>query len=102
MVNLANTLLGWTNSVYKLGCAFIHLSPLVDYRNGNPFQQLSQNEVDDIIQHLHNYHSFDLTNELNMDTISPYLLRVLDKVASNLECYIMHLENEGVDNIINF
>ncbi len=101
MVDLANTLHGWTNSVYKLGCAFIHLSPLVDYRNGNPFQQLPQNEVDDIKQHLHNYHSFNLADDLNMDTISPYLLRVLDKVSSNLECYVVHLENGRVDNLVN-
>jgi hypothetical protein len=92
MVNLADNLHGWTNSVYKLGCAFIHLSPMSDYRNENPFQQLTPVEVNDIIQHLHSYHSFPLTNSLSMNTVSPYLLRVLDKVSSNLEYYIQYLE----------
>ena len=92
MVDLANTLYGWTNSVYKLGCAFIHLSPMADYRNENPFQQLSTVETDDIKQHLNAYHSFPLNNDLNMITISPYLLKVLDKVSRNLEYYIRDLE----------
>lgn len=99
MVDLANTLHGWTNSVYKLGCAFIHLTPLVDYKNGNPFQQLTQTEINDIKQHLHHYHSFNLTDDLNMTTIKPYLLKVLDKVSSNLECYIEYLEQNRVDSI---
>jgi len=96
MVNLADTLHGWTSSVYKLGCAFIHLSPMADYRNENPFQQLPVDEINDIKQHLNNYHSFPLNESLSMTTISPYLLRVLDKVSSNLECYIAYLEQERV------
>ena len=101
MVDLTNCLFGWTNSVYKLGCAFIHLSPMADYRNSNPFQQLEQTEIDDIKQHLHNYHGFHLTNPLNIDTIIPYLLKVLEKVSGNLECYIEYLENNETDNIKN-
>lgn len=101
MVNLANDLHGWTNSVYKLGCAFIHLSPLADYRNSNPFEQLSSVEINDIKQHLHDYHSFNLENDLNMETVSPYLLKVLDKVSSNLECYIESLENQTIKSLFN-
>lgn len=101
MVDLTDRLHGWTNSVYKLGCAFIHLSPMADYRNSNPFQQLGQTEIDNIRQHLHNYHGFELTEKLNMDTVSPYLLRVLDKVSSNLECYIEHIENNRTDSTQN-
>lgn len=101
MVDLTDSLHGWTNSVYKLGCAFIHLSPMADYRNSNPFQQLEQAEIMDIKQHLHNYHGFQLSDPLNMDTVKPYLLRVLDKVSSNLECYIEHLQNNRIDRIQN-
>jgi hypothetical protein len=101
MVDLTDTLHGWTNSVYKLGCAFIHLSPLVDYKNGNPFQQLTHSEITDIKQHLHNYHGFNLTDDLNMTTISPYLLKVLDKVSSNLECYIEYLEHNRVGSLVS-
>lgn len=101
MVDLTDTLHGWTNSVYKLGCAFIHLSPLVDYKNGNPFRKLSQTEIIIIKMHLHNYHGFSLTDDLDMTTIKPYLLRVLDKVSSNLECYIEYLEQNRVGCISN-
>lgn len=93
MVDLTNTLYGWTNSVYKLGCAFIHLSPMADYRNENPFLQLSSTEISNIKHHLHDYHSFPLAHDLSMESVNPYLLKVLDKVSSNLECYIVHLEN---------
>lgn len=101
MVDLTDRLHGWTNSVYKLGCAFIHLSPMAGYRNSNPFQQLEQTEINDIKQHLHYYHGFQLHDDLNMNTVSPYLLRVLDKVSSNLECYIEYLENNRVNSIQN-
>lgn len=99
MVDLTDRLHGWTNSVYKLGCAFIHLSPLADYKNSNPFQQLDPTEINNIKQHLHNYHAFQMTDPLNMDTVTPYLLRVLDKVSSNLECYIQYLENNNTGSI---
>jgi len=101
MVDLTDRLHGWTNSVYKLGCAFIHLSPMADYKNSNPFQQIEKTEINDIKQHLHNYHGFQLVDPLNMDTVSPYLLRVLDKVSSNLECYIEYLEKKRVDSVEN-
>lgn len=101
MVDLTDRLHGWTNSVYKLGCAFIHLSPMADYKNTNPFQQLNQTEINNIRQHLHNYHGFQLSDTLNMDTVSPYLLRVLDKVSGNLQCYIGYLENNRVESLYN-
>ena len=101
MVDLANNLHGWTNSVYKLGCAFIHLSPLADYKNNNPFEQLSRDEINDIKLHLHHYHSFDLSEDLTMETIEPYLLKVLEKVSSNLEYYIEALENKSVKSLFN-
>jgi len=79
MVDLSDRLYGWANSVYKLGCAFIHLSPMGDYKNVNPFQQLSSIEIADIKQHLNHYHGFPLTDDLSMDTVNPYLLKVLKK-----------------------
>lgn len=99
MVDLANTLFGWTQSVYKLGCAFIHLSPMSDYKNENPFLQLRQDEIDDVKEHLHNYHDFPLTNDLTMVTVTPYLLRVFTKVSDNLEYYISGLENDRVGDL---
>jgi hypothetical protein len=45
MVNLSQNLHGWTESVYKFGCAFIHLSEYHAYASENPFLKLG---VDDI------------------------------------------------------
>ncbi len=39
MVAIANGLQGWTNSVYKFGCAFIHLSNFHNYKVTDPFCQ---------------------------------------------------------------
>jgi hypothetical protein len=36
MVELANHLQGWTRSVYRFGCAFIHLSNFHDYQDRDP------------------------------------------------------------------
>lgn len=99
MVDLANTLFGWTQSVYKLGCAFIHLSPMNNYKNKNPFLQLTQDEIDDVKQHLNNYHEFPLTCDLTMLTITPYLQRMFTKVSDNLEYYINGLENGRIGDL---
>jgi hypothetical protein len=92
MVELAETLNGWTESVYKFGCAFIHLSSFHDYVFNDPFENLGQDEIDSIKTHLNNYHDFPLTTELTMQSISFYLPMVFDKIEGNLECYIKNLE----------
>ncbi len=56
MVNLAQALQGWTQSVYKFGCAFIHLSGLHDYNDRDPLLQLPTEERSDIIEHCRHYH----------------------------------------------
>jgi hypothetical protein len=91
MVDFANTLYGWPRSVYKLGCAFIHLSAMADYNNVNPFSQLPISEQQDIKQHLHNYHQYPLSDNLSVTSVGPYLLKVLEKISSNLEYEIQRL-----------
>jgi len=91
MVDFANTLYGWPQSVYKLGCAFIHLSAMADYNNVNPFSKLPTIEQQDIKQHLHNYHQYPLSDNLSVNTVGPYLLKVLEKISSNLEYEIQRL-----------
>jgi hypothetical protein len=44
MVELSNVLQGWTLSVYKFGCSFIHLSNYHDYSSVNPFTQIDSDE----------------------------------------------------------
>ncbi len=99
MVDLADTLNGWTKSVYKFGCAFIHLSSFHGYAYNDPFENLDTDEISDIKSHLNQYHGFPLEEDLSIQTISFYLPMVFEKIASNLDCYIRNLEENrrGID-----
>lgn len=87
MVELSNNLYGWTSYVYKLGCAFIHLSIMAYYKNLNPFSLLTFEDNLNIQFFLHQYHNFPLDAELNMETVIPYLDKVFDKVSSHVVYY---------------
>ena len=94
MVDLANNLNGWTQNVYKFGCAFIHLSKFHDYLTDDPFQTLSDNEKDDIINQMQNYHFANLSRKSKLNDIIPYLPRVMEKITSNFECEIKYIEEK--------
>ncbi|MDR3536569.1 MAG: type II toxin-antitoxin system YhaV family toxin [Acetobacteraceae bacterium] len=95
MVDLSQDLQGWTRSVYKFGCAFIHLSSLHDHNHRDPLSQLTIDERADIVQHCRDYHGGPTSNEPTFLDIIPYFPRVLEKISRNLECYLQHLENEA-------
>ncbi|MBN1360597.1 MAG: hypothetical protein JW993_08395 [Sedimentisphaerales bacterium] len=92
MVDLAQQLQGWTQSVYKFGCAFVHLSDFHNHLAQNPFQRLSEAERQDVLSHMRNYHGGPLHDNPDMEEISEYLPRVFDKISDNLKCYLEHLE----------
>ena len=92
MVDLANQLQGWTASVYKFGCAFIHLSNFHNYKQHDPFAELHESDKVAIKEHLHDYHGFSLSTNLSFESVIPYLGRVFEKIKSNLECYLKDLE----------
>lgn len=98
MVELAQTLQGWTRSVYKFGCAFIHLSGLHYYNDRDPLSQLPSEERRDILEHCRYYHGGPAPSAERFDDLVPYLPRVLEKIAGNLECYLVALENGEVLN----
>jgi hypothetical protein len=98
MVDLAQTLQGWTQSVYKFGCAFIHLSNLHDYNDRDPLIHLPVQERSDILEHCRSYHGGPSSNNAGFDALVPFLPRVLEKIARNLECYLAALENGEVLN----
>ncbi len=99
MVELSNNLQGWTLSVYKFGCSFIHLSNFHDYSSDNPFDQIDSDEQKDILDHLRNYHCGPHTDKPSFDELSLYFPRVFDKIAGNLQCYIKYLaNNETLDD----
>lgn len=93
MVELSQTLQGWTQSVYKFGCAFIHLSCLHDYNDRDPLAQLPETERRDILEHCRHYHGGPHDGAERFDDLVSYLPRVLEKIASNLECYLGALES---------
>jgi hypothetical protein len=92
MVELAERLHGWTRSVYRFGCGFIHLSNLHDYRERDPLHDLSEEDKSDILGHLRQYHGGPASESPSFDEVARYLPRVFEKVASNLECYLNQLE----------
>lgn len=96
MVDVAKHLQGWTGSVYKFGCAFIHLSSFHDYRERDPLNAISEAEKADILQHMRHYHGGPSQAEPVFNDLIPYLPRVFDKIASNLEYYISQLEADTI------
>lgn len=99
MVDLGDTLNGWTKSVYKFGCAFIHLSSFHDYAFNDPFDNIEVDEINSITTHLNYYHGFSMTEKLNMQSVSFYLPMVFEKIVSNLECYLKNLEEQDLSLI---
>ncbi len=101
MVDLADSLNGWTNSVYKFGCAFIHLSDFHNYLINDPFKNLNSEETHSIKRHLNHYHGFPLETELTLQSTVEYLVPVFNKISSNLKCYISNLEKEEESEIMD-
>ena len=85
MIELSNKLQGWTQSVYKFGCAFIHLSKYHDAKQ-DWSDSLSAHEREQIAHHLSYYHGFRMGADTKLSDVVPILPRVFEKIASNLEC----------------
>jgi hypothetical protein len=99
MVELAQNLQGWTQSVYKFGCAFVHLSDFHNHLAENPFEKLPHEERQAILQHMRYYHFGPASDEPTMAELAMYVPAVFEKIASNLEGYVKSLENDGgLDN----
>jgi hypothetical protein len=96
MVELSNKLQGWTLSVYKFGCSFIHFSSFHGYTLVNPFTQIDSDEQKNILDHLRHYHGGPMSDTPSFEELARYFPRVFDKIAGNLECYIKDLENDEV------
>jgi len=95
MVELAQRLHGWTESVYRFGCAFIHLSRFHDYRERDPMAQISTEERLAILGHMRAYHGGPSADDATFQDLRPYLPMVFAKIRDNLECYLKNLEADG-------
>ena len=93
MVELGNTLQGWCKSVYKFGCAFIHLSNLHDYNDRDPLDLVSSADRNEILEHCRFYHGGPIGNNVTFADLVPYLPKVFSKVSDNLDYYLEALEN---------
>lgn len=92
MVELSYSLFGWTKSVYKFGCAFIHLSDFHNYLVSDPFQKLSYEDREDIVKHVNNYHMTSLKSDCSIQEFYPLIMTIFEKVSGNLGCYLDSLE----------
>lgn len=101
MVEISNQLMGWTRSVYKFGCAFIHLSNFHNYEEIGPLNQVNDIEKMDILCHMRQYHGGPISDNPSLEDIQHYLPKVLEKVSGNLECYIQELEKDTLTPISN-
>lgn len=95
MVELTDTLHGWTKSVYTFGCAFIHLSNLHDHEARDPLHQITEAERTAILDHLRQYHGRPHGASPGFSDVVPYLPMVFTKIADNLECYVKQVEQNG-------
>ena len=95
MVDLANYFQGWTASVYKFGCGFIHLSRYHDYNDTDPLSLVSADDRRAILDHMRRYHGGPETEHPTFDELSMYFPRVFEKIRSNLKCYLKDLESEA-------
>ncbi|MGO9243462.1 MAG: hypothetical protein ACLQDC_01645 [Verrucomicrobiia bacterium] len=94
MVDLAQQLQGWTQSVYRFGCAFVHLSDFHNHFTQNPFERLGNDEKQHVLAHMRRYHGGPSNDKPDMRELAGYLPRVFEKIAGNLECYLKQLEQD--------
>ncbi|WP_046756609.1 hypothetical protein [Kordia jejudonensis] len=99
MVELSDSLNGWTQNVYKFGCAFIHLSNFHDYQSEDPFQSLEDFDKDSIINQLINYHGANLNKKSTLNDLIRFLPSVMNKISSNYECEIKSLEEQKIKSV---
>ena len=98
MAELSNELHGWTLSVYKFGCSFIHFSNFHDYTSVNPFTLIDLDERKAILDHLRYYHGGPPHDEPSFNELARYFPIVFHKIADNLKCYIDSLEkNKNIE-----
>jgi hypothetical protein len=95
MVELTDTLHGWTRSVSAFGCVFVHLSSFHDYLVRDPLDQISDEERSAILGHLRHYHGGPTGASPRFSDIVPLLPMVFTKIADNLECYVKSIEEDG-------
>ncbi len=94
MVEASKQFEGWASSVYKFGCAFIHLSNFHGYNDSNPLETLTDQEKLDVLNHMRHYHHGPESDNPTFKDLARYFPGVFDKIKSNLESYLDDLADE--------
>jgi hypothetical protein len=101
MVEVAEKFEGWARSVYKFGCAFIHLSNFHGYNAQNPLNSISEEEKADLLSHMRYYHGGPESDNPTFHELAYYFPRVFEKIKGNLECYLDSLsENAHPEHVL--
>jgi len=95
MVEKSNEFEGWAKSVYKFGCAFIHLSNFHGYLSSNPLETISKEERSDILEHMRHYHHGPESDNPSFVELSDYFPKIFEKIKGNLECYLKNLNERA-------
>ena len=91
MVDIAKRLHGWSESVYRFGCAFIHLSKFHDHKVRDRLAELPKEERDAILQHVRAYHGGIPETFHELEAYSPLIFQ---KISDNLVCYLKMIERD--------
>ncbi|MCA9993380.1 MAG: hypothetical protein KDE29_20485, partial [Anaerolineales bacterium] len=91
MVDLALERHGWITQVYQYGCNLIHLSDWHDYQHSDPVDNLSETERRKLRSEIEDFHVRELGN-VSFEMLKWQASYTIDKIASNLECYVKQLE----------
>ncbi|MFF4118353.1 hypothetical protein ACFY0P_33595 [Streptomyces sp. NPDC001714] len=97
MVELAQSMNGWTRNVYEFGCRFIHLSSAHDYLARDPFLALPIEEREIIAKYINHYHGHpggSVSASSSFNDIVAYAPSILKKISSNLESELATLEGD--------
>lgn len=95
MVKVSEKFEGWARSVYKFGCAFIHLSNFHGYNSSNPLETLSAEEKADVLEHMRHYHHGPESDNPTFQELARYFPKVFEKIKGNLEYYLEDLAQEA-------
>ena len=90
---------GWERNINKLGCSFIHLSRLSDMNNTNVLTFVSEEDKQNIISFINQYHNATLTTEASNQDLITYLPKIMEKITDNL---LYELSKELTTNITSY
>ncbi len=94
MVDIAKSIGGWVRVIYSFGCKLIHLSDAHDHATVDPFSKLTDEQRQEIVGYLHNYHQYP-HEDVDTDRFVEYLPKVMRKLVDNVEFYLTEITRKN-------